>query len=344
MNESIYQVRDEGDLHRYRTEIPNIVFRLGLTPYELTLYAHLKQAAGDSGQCWKSTRTLARETGMSAGAICKAKDGLAASRSELSSKSLIIVRDESGSHGGRPRHSISLSDLWPENMAMRGKVNSDDLGPQSGPQTVIPHGSPSSPHELASSPHELASSPGELKKELFIKKERNEEEERPPSPKKAIPPGGSSPANSVSPVKLKKPVPVYLNPPTLEDVCDFCTTLGWADLAEEALDFQSQRGWQMKSGPVTDWPAALRTWKRNRDRYAAENGARQTSRFSMPLVGTPLVGGTLANAGHVQVKRPADWKPITLEEATRRDKEYAAQVAAKRQSEKRQADALRNGS
>ena len=367
MNELIYQVRDEGDLHRYRTEIPNIVFRLGLTPYELTLYAHLKQAAGDNGQCWKSTRTLARETGMSAGAICKAKDGLAASRSELSSKSLIVVRDESGSHGGRPRHSISLSDLWPENMAMRGKVNRDDPGPQSGPQagpqTVIPHGSPSSPHELASSPHELASSPhelassphelasspGELKKELFIKKERSEEEERPPSPKKAIPPGGSSPANSVSPVKLKKPVPVYLSPPTLEDVCDFCTTLGWPELAEEALDFQSQRGWQMKSGPVTDWPAALRTWKRNRDRYAAENGARQTSRFSTPLVGTPLVGGTLANAGHVQVKRPADWKPITLEEATRRDKEYAAQVAAKRQSEKqqsekRQADALRNGS
>ena len=167
-----------------------------------------------------------------------------------------------------------------------------------------------------------------------------EEEETPLSHKNETGPPGAP--------RAKKPSPVYLSPPTLPQVKEFCLEQGWPELAEEALDFQSQRGWQMKSGPVTDWPAALRTWKRNRDRYAAENGMQNGTRYPSRS-STPLVGGTLANAGHVQVKRPADWKPITLEEATRRDKEYAMEIAAKRQSEKqqsekRQADALRNGS
>jgi len=325
MSDATYSVHDNGDLHRYRTEIPNIIFRLGLTPYELTLYAHLKQTAGDGGQCWKSTSTLAKETGMSTGTISKAKDGLVASRPELFGKSLIAVREEAGTRGGRPRHYITLTDVWPENMTMRGRVEE----PTSATNT------PSSPHELdGPQVHHMnfqvhhmnfPSSPHELKKEQSIKKEQREEESPQSHKNETTPPGAT---------RAKKPSPVYLSPPTLPQVKEFCLGLGWPELAEEALDFQSQRGWQMKSGPVTDWPAALRTWKRTRDRYAAENGTRYPSRPS-----TPLVGGTLANAGHVQVKRPADWKPITLEEATRRDKEYAAQVAAKRQ-----ADALRNGS
>ena len=279
MSESTYQVRDDGNLHRYRTEIPNIIFRLGLTPYELTLYAHLKQTAGDSGQCWKSTRTLAKETGMSAGTICKAKDGLTASRPELSGKSLIVVRDEPTGHGGRARHYITLTDVWPENMAMRGKVSDEPR-----PETVTPVKC------FPSSLHELASSPGELKKEQSLKKEQKEEEERPPSPKKAIPPRGSPAVNTVNSVKvnsvkvgsskLKKPVPVYLNPPSLEDVCAFCITLGWAELAEEALDYQTQRGWMMKSGAVVDWPAALRTWKRNHDRFTALDRTSRPARAS----------------------------------------------------------------
>ena len=187
MSESTYSVHDDGDLHRYRTEIPNIIFRLGLTPYELTLYAHLKQTAGDGGQCWKSTGTLARETGMSAGTISKAKDGLTAPRQELAGKSLIAVREESGHNGGRPRHYITLTDVWPENMTMRGRVE----------EPTSTGNSPSSPHELGvpqvhhmnAQVHHMnfPSSPHELKKEQSIKKEQKEEE-RPPSHKNETPP------------------------------------------------------------------------------------------------------------------------------------------------------------
>ena len=189
MSESTYQVQDEGDLHRYRTEIPNIIFRLGLTPFELTLYAHLKQTAGDGGQCWKSTGTLARETGMSAGTISKAKDGLLSPRLELSGKSLIAVREEPGTRGGRPRHYISLTDVWPENMAMRGRVE----GCAEKPNTPTPEKHfPSSPHELGHSQvHQTGSqvhhmnfpsSPHELKKEQSIKKEPIKEQSIPPLP------------------------------------------------------------------------------------------------------------------------------------------------------------------
>ena len=183
MSDATYSVHDNGDLHRYRTEIPNIISRLGLTPYELTLYAHLKQTAGDGGQCWKSTVTLARETGMSAGTISKAKDGLIANRPELAGKSLIALREEPGTHGGRPRHYITLTDVWPENMAMRGKVEtvaSTTETDQANAET------PSSPHELGvSQVHHMnaqvhhmnfPSSPHELKKEQSIKKELLEED------------------------------------------------------------------------------------------------------------------------------------------------------------------------
>jgi hypothetical protein len=139
------KVQDSGDLRHYRTEIPNLVLTLGLSPFELALYVHLKRTAGDGGRCWKSTVTLAEETGMSAGMVSKAKEGLERPRKELAGKPLIVVAEEANPNGGKPRHVITLADVWPENVSRFAQ--------------------PSSRGELASSPRELASSRGELKKE-----------------------------------------------------------------------------------------------------------------------------------------------------------------------------------
>lgn len=108
---------DDGDSRRYWTQVPNIVFTLGLSPYELTLYVHLKQTAGADGLCWKSTATLARETKMSAGMISKAKGTLERGFSQLGGKSLINVTIAPNPHGGYERHLITLTDVWPENVA-----------------------------------------------------------------------------------------------------------------------------------------------------------------------------------------------------------------------------------
>jgi hypothetical protein len=154
------KVTDAGDSRRYRTEIPNVIFTLGLSPFELTLYIHLKRTAGEQGECWKSTTTLAKETGMSSGMVSKAKDSLAAGRAELGGKALIHVREEGNPHGGKARHLITLTDVWPDNIR-RFSSSQDELA--------------SSQDEVASSPHELASSPGEIKKE-HIKKEPNKKQ------------------------------------------------------------------------------------------------------------------------------------------------------------------------
>jgi hypothetical protein len=81
------QYRDESDLKKYRTEIPNMIFDIGLTPYEVALYGHLKRVCGaeKGGKCWKSVSTLSRETGMSAGRVSEA-------RAELARRGLIHMR------------------------------------------------------------------------------------------------------------------------------------------------------------------------------------------------------------------------------------------------------------
>jgi len=101
--------RDESDLKRYRTEIPNMIFDIGLTPYEVALYGHFKRVCGaqEGGVCWKSVSTLSKETGMSAGRVSQA-------RAELARRELIDMRQPKG-----PGTSVMVTivDIWPENMA-----------------------------------------------------------------------------------------------------------------------------------------------------------------------------------------------------------------------------------
>ena len=51
---------DKSDLRRYRTEIPNIILD-NSNSEELALYAHIKRHAGDSGKCFATLETLAKE-------------------------------------------------------------------------------------------------------------------------------------------------------------------------------------------------------------------------------------------------------------------------------------------
>jgi hypothetical protein len=102
------QYRDESDLKKYRTEIPNMIFDIGLTPYEVALYGHLKRVCGaeKGGKCWKSVSTLSRETGMSAGRVSEA-------RAELARRGLIHMRQPKGPGTGV---TVTIVDIWPQNM------------------------------------------------------------------------------------------------------------------------------------------------------------------------------------------------------------------------------------
>lgn len=98
--------RDDNSRHHYRTEIPNLVDEMELSVYAFRLYARLKRVAGDSGQCWESTRTLADACKMSVGQVSKAK-------LELSDAKLINLQ-----HRDRKQTDlISIADVWPLNFA-----------------------------------------------------------------------------------------------------------------------------------------------------------------------------------------------------------------------------------
>lgn len=101
-------IQDNADLKRYRTEIPNMVFDIGLTPYEVALYGHFKRVCGSEpqGKCWKSVKTLSKETRMSTGRVSEA-------RTALAKRGLIKVGQPKG-----PGTSVTVAivDIWPQNM------------------------------------------------------------------------------------------------------------------------------------------------------------------------------------------------------------------------------------
>ena len=99
-------IHDPSDERKYRTEIPNLIFELNLSPHAGWLYGHLKRVCGaNGGKCWKATKTLAKECNMSSGKVSEA-------RAELESHKLIQVH--------RPKDQsktvdVTIVDIWRRN-------------------------------------------------------------------------------------------------------------------------------------------------------------------------------------------------------------------------------------
>jgi hypothetical protein len=96
----------EAPSHPYRTEIPNSVDDMDLSPYAFRLYAHIKRVAGDNGECWQSTITLSEACHMSTGAVTSAKK-------ELLAAGLIQVKTKK--EGRQYYHLITIVDIWHKN-------------------------------------------------------------------------------------------------------------------------------------------------------------------------------------------------------------------------------------
>src|SRR5271169_2587006 len=60
-----YQIQEENlPDHHFRTEIPNVIWELGLNPHERDVYFYLKKIAGDNGKCWQSVPTISKTLGI----------------------------------------------------------------------------------------------------------------------------------------------------------------------------------------------------------------------------------------------------------------------------------------
>tara|TARA_R100001594_G_scaffold118120_3_gene153404 strand:+ start:326 stop:850 length:525 start_codon:yes stop_codon:yes gene_type:complete len=81
----------------------------------------------------------------------------------------------------------------------------------------------------------------------------------PPSPPSLKVPPSPSPSK---PVRRQKSV--AQKPPTSEEVVEYFSSLGVAAAdGENFHDYWQSQGWRRKGGPIKDWKAAARVWRRN---------------------------------------------------------------------------------
>jgi hypothetical protein len=160
-DDTTHAVFDEGDLRKYRHEIPNIVDDLGLSPHAYRLYGHMKRVCGasPSGRCYQGTRTLAKHCKMSVGKISEAKK-------ELMAFKLIAVETFPASENKADQ--IRILDVWRANFE-RYAPRSEYEHPRSGGE-----------HPRSGGEHPRSG--GEQKKEPFkkepFKKTANSEKRR----------------------------------------------------------------------------------------------------------------------------------------------------------------------
>jgi hypothetical protein len=108
------EIQDLSSNHKYRTEIPNIIFEIGLTPQLIGVYSAIKRCAGDIGSCFKSENTLAKELKISKSTLHKYIEMLSIENPILK-KQLLIKENRISENGDFDTNLIAIKDIWPEN-------------------------------------------------------------------------------------------------------------------------------------------------------------------------------------------------------------------------------------
>lgn len=136
--------------HHYRTELPNIIFELGLTPYDFTVYAALKRIAGDGGACWMSMPNLAKLCACSETQVKNSIKKLSGTFEKLK-KPLIKITRRKLENGVNQTNVITIIDVWRENGDQFRKNNIDKPTPplrkNGGGSHGAPYGSHGAPKE-----------------------------------------------------------------------------------------------------------------------------------------------------------------------------------------------------
>lgn len=83
-------------------------------------------------------------------------------------------------------------------------------------------------------------------------------------------------------------------PPTLAEVEAYLQELGETRFTADAvIDYYAARGWRTRSGPVKDWKACVRTWRRFENQRDHEEAERAKRRYRLRA---PEVTGIVASA------------------------------------------------
>jgi hypothetical protein len=90
-------------------QIPNTIFNIGLSAYEISLYVTILKNANECGLCTKGTKLLSKESGMSIGTISRTKQSLIKPRKELNGKALIVIESIVHKDGGNGVDNIFIN-------------------------------------------------------------------------------------------------------------------------------------------------------------------------------------------------------------------------------------------
>lgn len=74
---------------------------------------------------------------------------------------------------------------------------------------------------------------------------------------------------------ISKKTRTIFQPPTVQEVEDYCEQRGNSIDAEHFVDFYTSKNWMVGKNKMKDWKACVRTWERNSKQ---ENPAKQASR------------------------------------------------------------------
>jgi hypothetical protein len=102
-------LEDSSGDKKYFTMFPNMLYEIGLTPYDRDLYTFYKKVAGENGMCWIDLREIKKQTKISPAQISK-------SRKILMEKGLISCFKKKVNGEGWPAWHISINDIWEENI------------------------------------------------------------------------------------------------------------------------------------------------------------------------------------------------------------------------------------
>lgn len=151
------QIEDLSNDKSYFTQIPNIIYRMGLGPYVIAYYSILKSIAGDRATCFMSQKNLARLVGCSDKQISLMNKFMSQPFKILNGKSLIRLKTQKRNGEYLP-NIIQVVDIWSENMSVIGSKKPIPNTPMPKKITKIKEKIPS---ERSSPPPERSSPPRE---------------------------------------------------------------------------------------------------------------------------------------------------------------------------------------
>jgi hypothetical protein len=111
MTDRKVSAEDKSGDRTYFTLIPNMLYEIGLTPYDRDLYHFYKKVAGEAGECWMEFRSISKQTGMSPAQVSN-------SRKALIAKGLIECTKRKHGESGWATWHIIVKDVWAENITI----------------------------------------------------------------------------------------------------------------------------------------------------------------------------------------------------------------------------------